>query len=140
MEEIGIPAQHMIQYAQAMAETLAIMHWLAKIDANDVEFVLAPPDNEDEGQWVNVLGEHTMWILDFDLCRSMAMDEHGIEQAARAFWRNDPFYPRPRCGCSLWQAFQEHYLQVSRQVAAGDLEVSLSKLFIEKLVEEGQRP
>jgi hypothetical protein len=89
MEEIGIPAQHMIQYAQAMAETLAIMHWLAKIDANDVEFVLAPPDDEDEGQWVNVLGEHTMWILDFDLCRSMAMDEHGIEQAARAFWRND---------------------------------------------------
>ncbi|KAG2009163.1 hypothetical protein GB937_007940 [Aspergillus fischeri] len=50
-----------------------------------------------------------------------------------AFWRNDPFYPRPRCGCSIWQAFQEHYLQVSRQIAASDLEVSLSRLFIEKV-------
>lgn len=30
------------RYARAMAEALAYMHWCVGIDANDVEFVLAP--------------------------------------------------------------------------------------------------
>ena len=33
-------------YAEAMAEALALMHWGARTDANDVEFVLAPPREE----------------------------------------------------------------------------------------------
>jgi hypothetical protein len=34
-------------YAETMAEALTLMHWCAKIDANDVEFVLAPPRGRD---------------------------------------------------------------------------------------------
>lgn len=31
------------QYARAMAETLAAMHWIGQMDGNDIESVLAPP-------------------------------------------------------------------------------------------------
>ena len=40
MEEIGLDTD-LVLYAEIMAEALAMMHWLAGIDANDVEFVLA---------------------------------------------------------------------------------------------------
>ena len=79
-----------------MAEALAIMHWICEIDGNDVEFVLAPPDPQAKGTTSNCLGEHSVWMLDFDLCRMMTMDEWGVKQAVVAFWRNDSFYPRHR--------------------------------------------
>lgn len=89
-----------------MGETLAIMHWAAQVDGNDVEFVVAPPRQPrqitaDSSEVLPALtssdtfGEHAVWILDFDCCRDMPMDESGIEQAWRAFYKNDPFYPRP---------------------------------------------
>ncbi|KAK7184323.1 hypothetical protein PSPO01_09700 [Paraphaeosphaeria sporulosa] len=37
MEALGIDAR---SYVKAMAEALAMMHWGARIDANDVGFVL----------------------------------------------------------------------------------------------------
>ena len=40
MEELAIPFDHLESYARAMAETLAVMHWGAGMDGNDVEFVL----------------------------------------------------------------------------------------------------
>jgi len=51
----------------------------------------------------NVLGEHTMWMLDFDLYTDMSMDEEGMQKAVRAYWRNDPFYPHP--GKGPWKEF-----------------------------------
>lgn len=39
MEELGL---NLPKYARAMAESLAFMHWCARIDAKDIEFVLAP--------------------------------------------------------------------------------------------------
>lgn len=52
-------------YAEIMAEALAMMHWYEEIDANDVEFVLAPPRNpvqtpSDDKSATSFLGEHTM--------------------------------------------------------------------------------
>ena len=87
-----------------MAQALALMHWVGEVDGNDVEFVLAPSDN---ATMSNVLGDHSMWILDFDLCRNMSMDEDGVKQASIAFWRNDPFYPRPGKDPELWNAFRK---------------------------------
>lgn len=61
MEELGIPDQDMRGYAEVMAETLAIMHWVVRVDANDVEFVLAPPDGDGgKDGWENVLCGHAM--------------------------------------------------------------------------------
>lgn len=81
-----------------MAETLAMMHWIGEMDGNDIEFVLAPPTQDfspnestatspPPGPRVesDALGCHSMWVLDFDLCRRMTMDSNSVEQAAAAF-------------------------------------------------------
>ncbi|KAE8153311.1 zinc finger protein-domain-containing protein [Aspergillus avenaceus] len=114
MVELGIPSDHIDHYAAMMGEALATLHWLGEIDGNDIEFVLAPlptPDDGNTAAMTNVLGRHTLWMLDFDLCRSMTMDLEGVEQAITAFRRNDPFYPRPNT--HQWVAFRRQYLQTS---------------------------
>ncbi|KAI8623291.1 zinc finger protein-domain-containing protein [Xylariaceae sp. FL1651] len=65
-----------------------------------------------------VLGNHSLWILDFDCCRSITMDKAGMEQAARAFWKKDHFYPRPQHGKdeTLCAHFQQSFLQASAEV------------------------
>ncbi|KAL2862835.1 zinc finger protein [Aspergillus lucknowensis] len=121
MEEIGIAEQDILAYARTMAETLALLHWVAQTDGNDVEFVLASPNDgrdgrtESEGIWSNVLGTHEMGMLDFDLARSMSMDEQGVRQAANAFRGNDPYFPKPDEQSSLWNAFREEYLAMSER-------------------------
>jgi hypothetical protein len=85
-----------------------------------------------------------MWILDFDCCRPIQMDEVGVEQACAGFLKNDPFYPRPGMGEEadeeLWIVFKKAFLEVSCRILD---EVSPDKWFladklIEKLEEEGQ--
>lgn len=43
MEELGIPATDIESYARVTASTLALLHWAAGLDGNDMESVLAPP-------------------------------------------------------------------------------------------------
>lgn len=52
-----------------------------------VEFVLAPPWGEAimADTISNILGDHCMWLLDFDLCRDITMDEAGVCQVTQAF-------------------------------------------------------
>lgn len=69
-----------------MAETLAMMPSVCEIDGNDFEFVLAPPSENGPKMESAIFGEHTMWVLDFDLCRRMTMGPEGVAQAASAFW------------------------------------------------------
>ncbi|KAI3546905.1 hypothetical protein CSPX01_04147 [Colletotrichum filicis] len=127
-------------YAVAMAKALAFLHWSAKVDANDVEFVLANPRTCQSppcegpttsslgpvGFYSDEFGSHAMWILDFDCCRMMAMDDNGIKQACRSFWRNDPYYPRPGSNNAkdqeLWTAFRTHFLMASERILEGEEE------------------
>ncbi|KAI1328522.1 zinc finger protein-domain-containing protein [Xylariaceae sp. FL0255] len=125
-------------YAQRMAEALAFMHWCAQIDANDVEFVLAPPSPRAQTQttlFSAVLGKHNLWILDFDCCRPMTMDKSGMEQAARAFWKNDPFYPRPgkeqESDVNLWEHFKRAFLAASTEFIQLDDQKHLPGLLIQ---------
>ena len=78
IETLGLDA---LAYAKTMASTLATMHWSAQVDANDVEFVLAPARAGHSGDMFESqgLGAHAMWILDFDCCRSISMDAAGVE-------------------------------------------------------------
>lgn len=143
MEELGLDRTH---YARVMAETLAIMHWAAQVDGNDVEFVLAPRRTITEPSPTptatsNSLGDHTLWILDFDCCRDMPMDESGIDQAWRAFYKNDPFYPRPNRDNSedqrLWVAFKERFMEASAIILGPENEIShFPGLLIDK-IEDG---
>jgi hypothetical protein len=64
-------------YAIAMAEALAFMHWVADVDANDVEFVLAGPSTHSKplngvSAPATALGQHKMWSLEFNCCRTMS--------------------------------------------------------------------
>lgn len=104
-------------YAKVMAEGLAFLWRRARVDANDVEFVLAglPGSDHDDGTGnrndeddngndedhrgresergepmsavfeSDTLGRHAMWVLDFDCCKPLAMDDSGVEEAARSF-------------------------------------------------------
>jgi hypothetical protein len=116
MEGLGLNVK---SYAEAMAEALALMHWGAKIDANDVEFVLAPPrvGAPSPAFQSDYLGAHFLWILDFDCCRPIQVDEAGVEQACVTFYKNDPFYPRPGTGEAadeeLWMVFKRRFLESS---------------------------
>lgn len=89
MESIGLTPH---DYAISMADALAFLYWIAKVDANDVEFVLAQPRSNDPPDMnspslihSDVLGTLAIWILDFDCCNDMTLDESGIERAADAF-------------------------------------------------------
>lgn len=141
LEELGLPID---TYAEIMADALASMHWIAEFDANDIEFVLAPVRNHQDHRQDDcsiqstILGNHTVWLLDFDCCRKMSMNKEGVEQAVTAFIRNDPFYPRPGLECSqnrnLWDLFAHRYLETSLGILeASDKRSGLPKLFIDSV-------
>jgi hypothetical protein len=133
-------------YADTMANALALMHWSAKVDANGVEFVLAPPRSGSLASSTlssQYLGEHTMWLLDFNCCRAMAMDEQGVNQACAAFFRNDPFYPRPggkeTADRVLWERFKGRFLETSRRIfgEGSDIE-ELPGMLMERIEDLGR--
>ncbi|KAJ5728139.1 hypothetical protein N7493_004469 [Penicillium malachiteum] len=135
MESLGIATDEIQQYTRTMAEILALIHWVANIHGNDIEFVLAPPRHDmpapSSPMRSNILGEHAMWVLDFDLCRKMTMDLKGVEQAVVAFWGNDPYYPRPQTEPFLCAALFES--------SEGEMRRVLSQKFIEEVEKEGER-
>ncbi|KAF9699141.1 hypothetical protein EKO04_002854 [Ascochyta lentis] len=144
MEELGLDIK---LYATAMAGALALMHWGAEVDANDVEFVLAPPQTTESGRQPafesDYLGTHSIWILDFDCCGSLSMDDTGVEQACKAFFKNDPFYPRPGSGRAaddeLWNVFKQQFMLTSRIILEqkGTDDVSLAEKLLQRIEEEG---
>ncbi|CAJ2510800.1 Uu.00g064250.m01.CDS01 [Anthostomella pinea] len=121
---------------------LAFMHWSARIDAADVEFVLAPPRDSEpvtRRRKSPVLGDHCLWILDFDCCKVMTMDENGIQRAAETCWSNDPFYLRPAHGderdIDLWRHFRGAFLEASARIIIASEDGGQSRsYFPERLV------
>ncbi|PTB71595.1 hypothetical protein M440DRAFT_1386262 [Trichoderma longibrachiatum ATCC 18648] len=149
MEQLGIDPRG---YAVAMADALAFLHWVAHVDGNDVEFVLGQPrcrpDTSSPSTRIQgicsdtntaILGSHVVWILDFDLCRDMALDKEGVDQANRAFWGNDPYFPRPGsrnlADQTLWTIFQDRYMASSAAALhkEPDCIKRLPGLFIERV-------
>ena len=121
-----------VVFAKTIAQGLARIHWVAGIDANDIEWVFgtAPPEIPESS---NLTKEDSIapeqgavsqpvscgvWVLDFDQCRPFPASEEGVEQLQRGFYFNDPYYPRPSSTNSkdkaLWQTFKEAYLTASR--------------------------
>ncbi|KAM0818046.1 hypothetical protein AB5N19_03853 [Seiridium cardinale] len=139
--ELDVPG-----YATAITRALAFMHWEAKIDANDMEFVLASAPDGDIPQFQSkYFGGHGLWILDFDCCKRMSMDEQGVQQGAEAFLQNDPFYPRPgkdnEEDKELWGYFRAAYEEASSFISQTDSQVSerLPRLLtdtIERIVQD----
>jgi hypothetical protein len=148
MESLGLTSSDIQQYAKVMAETLAVMHWIGEIDGNDIEFVLAPPSNPNLGSsetLSNTLGEHSVWVLDFDLCRRMTMDLDGVKRAVASFWGNDPYYPRPGKDSVIWKSFRERYIEISNaciglcEPQEAEQRRFLPNQFIELVGQDGKR-
>ncbi|KAF2021845.1 hypothetical protein BU24DRAFT_362698 [Aaosphaeria arxii CBS 175.79] len=144
MEKLGLDVA---AYAETMADALALMHWGAQVDANDVEFVLAPPRQQEKAPYAfqsEWLGDHCLWILDFDCCHPISMDEAGLDKACVAFFKNDPFYPRPQsqesADTALWNVFKERFLVASRKILSqGDRDEQwLAEELVKKIEIEGQ--
>ena len=60
-----------------------------------------------------------------------------------AFFRNDPYYPRPHGQNSrdqnLWTVFSDRYLKTSGELIGDGPEKNLPTMFITEVVEEQQR-
>jgi hypothetical protein len=150
-----------------LASTLAVIHFKAEIDARDVEFVLgtAPSFSHNQaptsaeiltgsprmssapaGTGINFTNRWIhLWVLDFNECAPITMDETGMETAAVAFHQNAPYCPRPPRAATVsnaemdevWVTFEQSYLRTSSTVLrerAMDPQ-RLPRLFIEKVKE-----
>lgn len=141
-------------FAEVMAQTLAILHWKAGVDGNDIEFILGglslpsqrpTLDEIEEGdKWS--LAEHfqtnyicrpvKMWLIDFDQCSRFEDNDAGLKQIVDAFFWNDPFYPIPNSANDedqkLWSVFSKRYLEVSCMLTKSET----PRRFISKIEEQ----
>jgi hypothetical protein len=151
MEELGLEMDALVG---VLATALATCYFSAQIDANDCEFVFGRPCDagvaEEEESVVPGRREHVfafnmlrpnmagkddamcedmaVWMLDFDCVRRISMDERGMRQAVDAFWRNDPYFPRPWAqnhtleDKELWDVFVDEFLGESERILARQME------------------
>ncbi|KAI9733648.1 MAG: hypothetical protein M1834_003250 [Cirrosporium novae-zelandiae] len=163
IQELELDAQ---DFARRMANALAFLHWTVHSDANDIEFVLGSfPAPSGLCRWIKwddlvklpactstrkyVEGFMTrvteFWVLDFNLCNDISMDEKGVAAAVKAFLMNDPYFPRPfperiEDGY-LWETFEDQYLITSSELMDQDPSStanmrSLPELFISGVIEK----
>lgn len=127
MESLGVTISELRQYARAMSETLIKMHYISEIDGNGIEFVLVSLSKNCFQMKSTVFGAHSMWVLDFELCRRVTVDAAGVVQAAAAFRCDDPYctYPRSEKYPSLKNVFRERHIQVSE--ACGEPQAAESR-------------
>lgn len=147
-----------VLYAETLAQTLAIIHWKAKLDGNDVEFVfgsaprqkrrpttaeLEATNSIDVDKLVSEVDfRHRsigIWLLDFDQCKDFPENLDGVKQLERSFYFNDPYFPRPISGhpkdVALWNTFKESYLVTSAALTTSDM----PKQFIDAVEAEGRK-
>ncbi|KGO77594.1 Protein of unknown function DUF3669, zinc finger protein [Penicillium italicum] len=163
VQELDLDAE---EYARSMADALAILHWHTKIDAMDIEFALGstPLDRNAVRRVLPLKGverlvpgsstyEHTtnadpnfkrrsvsLWIMDFDACSPITMDNTGVQKAVKAWLETDPFCPRPHSEDEymqkLWTVFSERYIATGRKFSTGKMSRALPAKFIEGIMDE----
>lgn len=150
--------------ATKMAIALAVIHWQAKIDGMDIEFVLGsaattsfdsrrkfftgstlsedlPPPTE--VLWPVYFTERKThcWVLDFDKASHIKLTANDVDKKlVPAFLGNDPYYPRPDVDEELWAEFSRAYLLASHLILdknpdKGPAIMSLPTRFLNKVVE-----
>ncbi|KAI1326818.1 zinc finger protein-domain-containing protein [Xylariaceae sp. FL0255] len=125
-----------IDFARSMGSSLATVHWAAKVDGRDIEYVLgsAPTRPEPKESQSSPSGSTdrmntaslnfrrrtvNMWLLDFNQCEPVSLSEAGVHQCVRAYWDNDPYYPRPNVDEQLWQVFSIAYKERGNEIIPG---------------------
>lgn len=146
--------------AREMAMALAILHWKARVDAMDTEFVLgSKAAKSDERRVWHIGDDHKLlplldtfdiptftersihlWILDFDKANLIEFTPHNVDtKLVPGFLGNDPYYPRPDVDIDLWNEFSNVYLAASQlilQKQKATEAMDLPKRFLEKVMEK----
>ncbi|QDS67588.1 hypothetical protein FKW77_003676 [Venturia effusa] len=143
MEDLGLDTQH---YSKIMARSLAVLHWVAQNDANDIEFVLGMTASSVSSCIGNNGGklEVGMWLLDFNQCQRFGDEsDNGLKKLVDGFFWNDPYYPRPESSgnkndMALWRTFRETYLEASKSLLANTLLDGFPDEFIAAVEQEGR--
>lgn len=161
IEDLGLDVNDL---CSSMAHALAVLHWHTKIDGMDVEFVLGSSPVEDQKvrseinmdtltnltefastyeasthATVNFTKRVTsLWLIDFDDCQDITMDEAGVELAVKAFLDTLYYCPKPNTGRQfidkLWVMFSEKYVHLSKIILRDTPGVlHLPQLFIDKI-------
>jgi hypothetical protein len=161
MEELGLDIDRVVR---VLASALANCYWIARIDADDAEWVFGLPRSERSARSTDLISverqridgetepvsntqspdaelfnmqtldgekseDMTVWMLDFDCVRPMSMDATGVRQAVDAFYRNDPYFPRPWASeytpddGKLWGVFRQAFLCESDRILGTKPEV-----------------
>lgn len=139
MEELELDIKEL---AGKMATAMAIMHWAAKTDARDIEFVLGSSPLKAVAEmsaehYLNLPGPvytgplsrihedffvrtTDFWLLDFNQVRQISMDEAGVAMAVEAIKLNDPYIPKPlqkpKVQKQIWDEFVEQYLVAAHEI------------------------
>ncbi|GKT51413.1 uncharacterized protein ColSpa_11594 [Colletotrichum spaethianum] len=166
IQELGVVAADLYT---GMAHALAVLHWDTKIDGNDIEFVIGSSPVEEQTVRADIslptlmamhpqtstyeTATHTgadftkrvtsLWMIDFDGCYDITMDEAGVNKAVSAFLDANHYCPKPNTGNpfieSLWKDFSTRYLLYSRIIFEIRRESKLNNLapmFIEKTTQQ----
>nr|AOC84394.1 OxaJ [Penicillium oxalicum] len=163
LDQIEMVLNNAEMYARGMADALAVLHWHTQIDAFDVEFVLGstpldrngarrmlpfrqveelPPGSSTYENATNVDQNYrkravSLWLIDFDACNAITMNDAGVRQAVDAFLKTDPFCPRPntldKYAGRLWDVFSEQYIATGRRLIKKKKLQGLPAKFIEKI-------
>ncbi|KFH42201.1 hypothetical protein ACRE_070570 [Hapsidospora chrysogenum ATCC 11550] len=160
---VGLPIP---EYASAVGEALAVMHWSAWLHGDGVKFALGnetDPDARDTQASGSTAAQGVkgtsppndmprLWILGFDLCshfESVAMPgepEKLLAHLSDTFLRNSAYYPHPRPvdarGRAVWHMFRDAYLDRSgkRLVDRGQVFWRLPDEFLRQVAQETGRP
>ncbi|KAJ5920411.1 hypothetical protein N7516_011269 [Penicillium verrucosum] len=104
-------------FAHIMGQTLAILHWKAGVDGNDIEFIFGSSPLLSQMPRSDEIAEEDEWSLG-DRCAKFKENPTGLKQIVDAFTWNDPYYPSPELTTAkdnkLWSEFRKQYLEVSR--------------------------
>ena len=102
---IDLPSAEIV--AREMGRALSNIH-VTGYDGRDIELVLA--GNESSlvpRQW-------GFFVFDFNQMRPLPTDvDHIVALLSKAFFLNDPYFPRPRRGSGLYVNFQQGYLDAT---------------------------
>ncbi|RFU77026.1 hypothetical protein TARUN_5205 [Trichoderma arundinaceum] len=158
------------EFYVAMAQALAVLHWHTNIDAKDIEFVLGSSPLEEQliradvgldklmslqpqtstyEEATHTSGDFTkrvtsLWMLDFDDCEDITMDEAGVDKAVNAFIETNLYCPKSNTGNeyieSLWAGFRQNYVQHSDKILIDHVNKPnlcfLPRQFVDKLTQQ----
>lgn len=105
--------------ARAMGHAMAVMHWGAGIDGEDIEIVLGTKAMSTSSQPDFQNRKMRLFIIDFGQCSTVERSENGVHPMWGAIVANSPFCPKPE-ETEIWREFRTGYVISGREVCLSE--------------------